>query len=101
MMAFVHSCGWGSATLYFAEVFPNSTIVGFSNSKTQKECIDGKAKEKGLKNIKVLTGDVVNFDFQPEAYDRILTVEVTHITQVSSMTSWGMLTLVTGRCSST
>ncbi|KAK3378168.1 methyltransferase [Podospora didyma] len=69
-------CGWGSATLYFAEVFPNSKIVGFSNSKTQKEYIDGKAKEKGLKNIKVLTGDVVTFEFQPEAYDRILTVEM-------------------------
>lgn len=46
-------CGWGSGALYFAEVFPNSKITAFSNSKTQKQYIDAKAQEKGLKNLTV------------------------------------------------
>ena len=48
------SCGWGSASLYFAEMFPRSQITAFSNSRTQKLYIDGQAEEKGLTNLKVI-----------------------------------------------
>ena len=70
-------CGWGSASLYFAEIFPNSEITAFSNSKTQKLFIDGQAKSKGLTNLKVVTGDVIDYEFKhPEHYDRVVSIEL-------------------------
>jgi cation-transporting ATPase 13A3/4/5 len=71
-------CGWGSEALYFAEVLPNSKITAFSNSKTQKLYIDAKAKEKGLRNITVITGNVVKYEFENEAFDRVVSIEVYH-----------------------
>ncbi len=44
-------CGWGSMSLYMAARYPNSNIVAVSNSKTQKELIDSRAKERGLANL--------------------------------------------------
>ena len=73
----IQSCGWGSGALYFAEVFPNSQITAFSNSKTQKLYIDEKAKEKGLKNVNVITGNVVDYEFEGETFDRVVSIEVT------------------------
>ncbi|THV46714.1 hypothetical protein BGAL_0365g00050 [Botrytis galanthina] len=65
-------CGWGSGALYFAEVLPNSKITAFSNSRTQKLYIDEKAKEKGLKNLTVITGNVVDYEFEKESFDRVV-----------------------------
>ena len=73
---FETSCGWGSGALYFAEVLPNSKITAFSNSRTQKIYIDSKAKEKGLKNLTVITGNVVDYEFEKESFDRIVSIEV-------------------------
>ncbi|KAK8100313.1 uncharacterized protein PG998_008295 [Apiospora kogelbergensis] len=69
-------CGWGSGALYYAEMLPNSKVMAFSNSKTQKEYIDAQAKEKGLKNLKVVTGDVADYEFKKEAFDRIVSIEM-------------------------
>ncbi|ORX93015.1 cyclopropane-fatty-acyl-phospholipid synthase-like protein [Clohesyomyces aquaticus] len=69
-------CGWGSGALYFAEVFPNSRITAFSNSRTQKEYIDSVAKSKGFTNLKVITGDVVDYEFEPESFDRVVSIEL-------------------------
>ncbi|KAI1001135.1 hypothetical protein K3495_g7068 [Podosphaera aphanis] len=69
-------CGWGSGALYFAEVLPNSKITAFSNSKTQKIYIDQKAQEKGLKNLTVITGDVVEYEFEKESFDRVVSIEL-------------------------
>lgn len=68
--------GWGSAVLLFAERFPKSRITGFSNSQTQKEHVDEQARRKGLTNLEIITGDVVDYEFAPEQYDRIISVEV-------------------------
>lgn len=73
------SCGWGSGALYYAEVLPNSQVTAFSNSKTQKIYIDEKAKEKGLKNITVITGDVADYEFEKNSFDRVVSIEVRHI----------------------
>jgi cation-transporting ATPase 13A2 len=62
--------------LYFAEVLPNSQVTAFSNSRTQKIYIDEKAKEKGLKNLKVITGNVVDYEFEKESFDRVVSIEV-------------------------
>lgn len=72
-------CGWGSGALYFAEVLPNSKITAFSNSRTQKLYIDEKAKEKGLNNLTVITGNVVDYEFDKESFDRVVSIEVSHV----------------------
>jgi cyclopropane-fatty-acyl-phospholipid synthase len=51
-------CGWGSLSLYFAAAFPRSHFTAVSNSTTQKELIDKKAKELGLNNVTVITCDI-------------------------------------------
>lgn len=73
-----NSCGWGSAALYFAELFPKSLITAFSNSKTQKVYIESKAEEKGIRNIIVVTGNVVDYEFEPDTFDRVISIEVCH-----------------------
>ncbi|MCJ1402409.1 hypothetical protein MMC11_005629 [Xylographa trunciseda] len=69
-------CGWGSASLYFAEIFPNAKITAFSNSRTQKEYIDGQAKSKSLANLEVVTGNVVDHEFEHSKYDRVISIEL-------------------------
>ncbi|KAM5342743.1 hypothetical protein ACJ41O_013709 [Fusarium nematophilum] len=69
-------CGWGSGAVYFAEKMPNSHITAFSNSRTQKEYIDSVAREKGITNLEVITGDIVDYEFEPESFDRVVSIEV-------------------------
>jgi len=69
-------CGWGSGALFFAEKLPQSKITAFSNSRTQKQYIDNKAKEKGLKNLTVITGNVVDYEFEKESFDRVVSIEL-------------------------
>ena len=72
----ISRCGWGSGALYFAEMFPHSQITAFSNSTTQKAYIDQQAQEKGLGNLTVITGNVVDFEFETSCFDRVVSIEV-------------------------
>ncbi len=68
-------CGWGSLTLWMAEVYPNSRITAVSNSRSQKQWIDAQAGERGLGNVTVVTADMN--DFAPQGrFDRVVTVEM-------------------------
>ncbi|EXV05104.1 mycolic acid cyclopropane synthetase [Metarhizium robertsii] len=69
-------CGWGSGALYFAEMLPNSNIVAFSNSRTQKHHIESEAARRNITNVRVITGDVVDYEFEPESFDRIVSIEL-------------------------
>ncbi|KAF4621254.1 hypothetical protein D9613_000504 [Agrocybe pediades] len=71
-------CGWGSLSLFLAEKYPNSHITGLSNSSTQKLHIDATAKQRGLTNVQIFTGDVNTFEFGEtfEKFDRILSIEM-------------------------
>jgi cation-transporting ATPase 13A2 len=69
-------CGWGSLSLYLAERFPKCSITAFSNSRTQRAYIEGEAEKKGLKNLEVVTGDVVTHEFEEGVYDRVLSIEL-------------------------
>ncbi|BFZ55314.1 hypothetical protein PYCC9005_002354 [Savitreella phatthalungensis] len=70
-------CGWGSLSLYLAEKFPTSSITSLSNSRTQKIFIDEQARQKGFKNLTVVTGDVKDYDdFKPGSFDRVLSIEM-------------------------
>ncbi len=69
-------CGWGSLSLYLAEKFPRATITGVSNSRTQKEHIDGEAARRGLTNLRIVTCDMNVFDTEPGQFDRVVSVEM-------------------------
>ncbi|MCA1733973.1 MAG: class I SAM-dependent methyltransferase, partial [Acidobacteria bacterium] len=43
-------CGWGSLSLWMAEHYPNSRITVISNSASQREHIEARARELGLSN---------------------------------------------------
>lgn len=75
-LAKLSSCGWGSGALYFAEIFPKSEVTAFSNSRTQREYIEALAKKKGFENLRVTTGDIADFEFEPNSYDRIVSIEM-------------------------
>lgn len=68
-------CGWGSLSLWMAEKYPESSITVVSHSKTQKNFIDGKARERGFKNLRVITQDMNDFSID-EVFDRIVSVEM-------------------------
>ena len=76
----IRSCGWGSLSLYLAEVLPSSRITAFSNSRTQKLYIDNEARRKGLNNLDVITGDIATYVFQDtsleQQFDRVMSIEL-------------------------
>lgn len=80
-------CGWGSLTLWMAAHYPNAKITAVSNSKTQKDHIDQKARDRGLSNITILTADMNDFH-APAQYDRVVSVEM-----FEHMRNWDMLLL--------
>ena len=73
-------CGWGSLSTWLAQRYPNSRIVGLSNSHGQREFIQGRAKERGLTNLSIHTGNVAEFDFTAEqlgeGFDRVMSIEM-------------------------
>jgi cyclopropane-fatty-acyl-phospholipid synthase len=69
-------CGWGSLSLYLAEKFPRARITGVSNSRTQREYIEGEARRRSLTNLRILTEDMNTFDLAPAQFDRVVSVEM-------------------------
>ena len=83
-------CGWGSLSLWLAERYPHVQIVGLSNSHSQREFIECQAVERGLTNLRIVTGDIVDFDFAareiPADFDRVLSIEM-----LEHMKNYGLL----------
>jgi cyclopropane-fatty-acyl-phospholipid synthase len=78
-------CGWGSLSLYMAQNYPNSQITAISNSKTQKEFIDKKAQDQGIKNLTIVTQDMNKFETEKK-FDRVVSVEMfEHMRQYSEL----------------
>jgi cyclopropane-fatty-acyl-phospholipid synthase len=73
-------CGWGSLTLHMARKFPSSRITAISNSRTQKEYIEGRAFGELLTNVEVKTLDLSTeasaSAIEAGAYDRVVSVEM-------------------------
>lgn len=70
-------CGWGSLTLYLAEHFPGSHITGVSNSRSQRDHILSRARERGLTNLDIVTCDVNTLQFADRGqFDRVVSVEM-------------------------
>ena len=70
-------CGWGSLSLWMAAKFPRSKITAVSNSRTQKQFIDARAAERGLRNLHIITSDVNQLEFPADTrFDRVVSVEM-------------------------
>jgi cyclopropane-fatty-acyl-phospholipid synthase len=60
-----------------AQRFPNARITGVSNSRTQKQFIDARAAERGLRNLEIVTCDVNRLEFpNGTQFDRVVSVEM-------------------------
>jgi cyclopropane-fatty-acyl-phospholipid synthase len=68
-------CGWGSFSLWLAERSPACQILAVSNSTGQREFIEQRAAERGLRNIKVITRDVRDFRTD-RVFDRVVSIEM-------------------------
>ena len=71
-------CGWGSVALWFAEHYPKATVRGVSNSNSQREWIMARAQERGLTNLKIYTGNIVEWELPEgeEQFDRVISIEM-------------------------
>lgn len=73
-------CGWGSLSLWMAKHYPNSQIVGVSNSNSQREYIMAQAAKRNLMNLRIITCDMNRFnpaDFGLTLpFDRVVSVEM-------------------------
>jgi cyclopropane-fatty-acyl-phospholipid synthase len=78
-------CGWGSFSLWAAEHFPASKVVGVSNSASQRAFILGEAHRRGLDNLEILTCDMNRFE-APGTFDRVVSVEM-----FEHMRNWPLL----------
>ena len=68
-------CGWGSLSLFMAAKYPKSRILGVSNSRTQREHILAKARERGIVNLEIETCDINRWGTE-RRFDRVVSVEM-------------------------
>lgn len=68
-------CGWGSLSLWMAEMYPKARIVSVSNSGSQRAFIEKRAREHGFGNLRVITADMNDFAIE-ERFDRVVSVEM-------------------------
>src|ERR1700744_3130946 len=54
-------CGWGSLSLWMARQFRNAEITAVSNSHSQRDYIERQAVSRGLRNLRVVTADMNEF----------------------------------------
>lgn len=68
-------CGWGSLTLWMAEFYPDARIVAVSNSPSQRAFIEARCRERGFRNVQVITADMNEFSID-RRFDRVVSVEM-------------------------
>lgn len=68
-------CGWGSLSLWMAEHYPGSRITAVSNSASQREFIEARARAAGLDNLEIVTADMNDFSTETQ-FDRVVSVEM-------------------------
>jgi cyclopropane fatty-acyl-phospholipid synthase-like methyltransferase len=68
-------CGWGSLSLFIAQLFPDCQILAVSNSSTQKAYIDTIISKKKLDNLTVVTADMNDF-MSTQKFDRVISIEM-------------------------
>ena len=68
-------CGWGSLSLWLAERYPGCSVVGVSNSASQRSWILSEAARRGLANLQIVTADVNSFA-PSGTFDRVISIEM-------------------------
>jgi cyclopropane-fatty-acyl-phospholipid synthase len=68
-------CGWGSLTLWMGHTYPLSRITAVSNSNAQREYIEAQLEQRGLKNVRVVTADMNDFQ-TGDRFDRVVSLEM-------------------------
>jgi len=68
-------CGWGSLSLWLAERYPGCSVVGVSNSASQRAWIVAEAERRGLANLDIVTADVNSFS-PSGTFDRVISIEM-------------------------
>ncbi len=68
-------CGWGSLSLWMAGRYPGSRITAVSNSASQREFIEARARAAGIVNLEVVTADMNVFETS-ERFDRVVSIEM-------------------------
>lgn len=68
-------CGWGSLSLHVCERYPGCRVLAVSNSGSQREFIEARARERGIRNLDVRTADANTFE-PGCAFDRVVSVEM-------------------------
>lgn len=68
-------CGWGSLSFFIKERFPNCRLLAVSNSALQREFIERRRDERGMRELDVLTADANTFTTE-RRFDRIISVEM-------------------------
>ncbi|QEG40967.1 SAM-dependent methyltransferase [Roseimaritima ulvae] len=68
-------CGWGSLTLWMAGQYPACQITALSNSNSQRNYIEAQARDRGLRNVTVVTKDIRSFS-TTQQFDRVVSVEM-------------------------
>jgi cyclopropane-fatty-acyl-phospholipid synthase len=69
-------CGWGSLTVWMAQRYRNARICAVSNSQQQRAHIQSRCRERGLRNVTVLTQDVNRLELPAAAFDRCVSIEM-------------------------
>ncbi len=67
--------GWGAFSLWAAERYPSASLTALSNSRTQRDFIEARSAELGLKNVHVVAGNAASLEL-PGRFDRIVSVEM-------------------------
>lgn len=78
-------CGWGALSLWMARSFPKARILAVSNSRSQRDYIEGRARQLGLGNLNIVTADANAFD-TPGTFDRVVSIEM-----FEHMSNWNAL----------
>ena len=65
----------GIAVAVYGGRFPHSQITAVSNSRSQKQFIDGEISRLGLLNLEIITADMNQFDTE-RRFDRVVSVEM-------------------------
>lgn len=68
-------CGWGSLSLWMARRYPHAQITAVSNSCSQRMYIEARAAQLEVRNLRVVTADMNQFDCA-HRFDRVISVEM-------------------------
>ena len=69
-------CGWGSLSLYICEKYPKCKVTCVSNSNTQRQLIQERARTRGFAGrLECITADA-NVFTTANRYDRIFSIEM-------------------------